>query len=80
MGKWFILFTVSAQMTELHVLLLIFWTYFGPATVSWNILWKRECVQGYLLQGVFSFVVFVFFKCRLTYMVLLSGLSKAAIV
>lgn len=47
-------------MTELHVLLLIFWTYFGPATVSWNILWKRECVQGYLLQGVFSFVVFVF--------------------
>lgn len=77
-GKWFILFTVSAQATELHVLLLIFWTYFGPATVSWSILWKRECVQGYLLQGVFFFCLFLvyFFKCRLTYMVLLSGSLK----
>lgn len=61
-------------MTELHVLLLIFWTYFGPATVSWNILCKRECVQGYLLQGVFF--VCVFFKCRLNYIVLLSGSLK----
>lgn len=75
-GKWFILFTVSAQVTELHVLLLIFWTFFGPATVSWSILWKRECVQGYLLQGVFSLLFFFLFKCRLIYMVLLSGSLK----